>query len=93
MASILVLAALADAGDAAANGLFAGLGVLTVVFLLIALVGTVFWVWMLVDCLSSSMPNEEKILWFLVVFFLHLLGAILYFFIKRKGHSVAGAAT
>jgi hypothetical protein len=93
MASVFALMALADAGDAAAGGLVAGFGALMIVFLLIALAATVFWVWMLVDCLSSPMPNEEKILWFLVIFFLHLIGGLLYFFIKRNGSRVAGAAT
>jgi len=35
---------------------------------------------MLVDVLVSKMTTNEKILWFLVVFFLHLLGAAIYFF-------------
>jgi Phospholipase_D-nuclease N-terminal len=28
--------------------------------------------------------TNEKILWFLVIFFLHLLGALIYYFVRRK---------
>ena len=44
----------------------------------------VFWLWMLVDCLSSSMPPPEKILWFLVIFFLPFLGSLLYYLLRRS---------
>ena len=43
----------------------------------------VFWIWMLIDCLTSTMPTNEKVLWFLVVFFLHLVGALIYYFVAR----------
>jgi len=40
---------------------------------LIALALGLFWVWMLVDCLANQ--SEDKLVWFLVIFFLNLLGA------------------
>ena len=42
-----------------------------------------FWLWMLIDCLASSMPPTEKLIWFLVIFFLPLLGSILYLILRR----------
>jgi Phospholipase_D-nuclease N-terminal len=51
---------------------------------LIGLVAFIFWVWMLIDCLSSSRPTGEKLLWFLVIFFLNLLGALIYYFLGRS---------
>lgn len=48
----------------------------------IALALTVFWLWMLVDCLANQ--NEDKLVWFLVIFFLNLLGAFLYYLLARK---------
>ena len=53
------------------------------------LVASIFWIWMLIDCLTSSMPTNEKVLWFLVIFFLHLIGAIIYYAV-RKGGSHSG---
>ncbi len=80
----LVPQLLADSSDATAGGLFAGgVGIL---FLIVGLIASLFWLWMLIDCIVSPMQGTEKILWFLVIFFLHLLGALIYFFMKRPGH-------
>jgi len=47
-----------------------------------------FWLWMLVDAIvNKGLSDVEKICWVLAILFLHILGAILYFFIghpKRK---------
>ena len=67
-----------------ATGLFAGLGGLMIVFWVFALLLTAFWIWMLVDCLTSAMPTNEKILWALVMLIVPLIGSILYFFVKRS---------
>ncbi len=48
----------------------------------IALALGVFWLWMLVDCLAEQ--REDKLVWFLVIFFLNLLGAFLYYLLARK---------
>ncbi len=64
------------AGFAMAGGAF-------IIFLLIALLASVFWIWMLIDCLTSNLPSVEKLIWALVIFFLHLLGAIIYYFVVR----------
>lgn len=44
----------------------------------------VFWLWSLIDILKSDFEGNGKIVWLLVVFFLSLLGSILYLFIGRK---------
>jgi len=62
---------------------FAGAGA---IFLIIALLLSVFWLWAMIDCLASSMPTGEKVLWFFVILFLHILGAILYWIIARRPH-------
>jgi len=50
----------------------------------ISLAITVFWVWMLVDCLTKeSSEGNDKLVWAAVIFFLSGLGAILYYFIRR----------
>jgi len=47
-----------------------------------------FWIWMLISAIQNKGLNEgEKIAWVLVIALLHLLGAIIYFFVghpKRK---------
>src|SRR5205814_466136 len=59
------------------TGLSAGLGVVMILVIVIGIAATLFWLWMLIDCLTSDMPSGDKILWFLVIFFLHLLGAVI----------------
>lgn len=52
--------------------------------LLIGVAGTVFWIWMLVDCLMNEPSyGNEKIIWGIVIALTHFLGAALYFFFRR----------
>jgi sterol desaturase/sphingolipid hydroxylase (fatty acid hydroxylase superfamily) len=60
------------------------LGFMCVVWVLVIL-ATVFWLWMLIDALMNEPTTNEKILWFLVIFFLHLLGALIYYFVRKRG--------
>ena len=54
------------------------------------IVTTAFWLWMLIECISNTtLTGTEKIVWLLVVIFLHFLGALLYFFLAR-GNRTAG---
>lgn len=48
------------------------------------ILGTIFWIWMLVDCATNE-PSEgnDKLVWILIIALTHLLGAMLYFFIRR----------
>ncbi|MBA3025720.1 MAG: hypothetical protein FP820_04835 [Sulfurimonas sp.] len=51
---------------------------------LIYLVLLVIWVWALIEILKSSFKDSiNKVIWLLVVFFLPVLGFILYFAIGR----------
>jgi hypothetical protein len=50
----------------------------------VAVGGTVLWVWMIIDCVTKE-PSEgnDKIVWILVVVFTHWIGALLYLFVRR----------
>ena len=69
-------------------------GILSMVLILwvLAIAATVFWVWMLVDALTEERTTEQKLLWFLVVFLLHFVGALVYFIVRKSGRrsSLAG---
>jgi hypothetical protein len=68
--------------DEGANTLVTmGFGLLASIFLFSFIFG-IFWLWMLVHALSSSIPN--KILWVLFIFFLSPIGAIVYYFVIKK---------
>ena len=44
----------------------------------------VFWIWMLIHAITNKgLTDTEKIVWVLVVLFLHALGALIYFFVGR----------
>ena len=81
MESLIVLAQ-SNGGGSNGGGFLVGGGIF---FMILALLAFVLWIWALIDCLTSSMPTTEKLLWVLVIFFLPLLGSILYFAIGRKG--------
>ena len=53
--------------------------------IILVLIFIIFWVWALIDILKSDFEdNIIKLIWLLVVFFLSILGAILYYFIGQK---------
>ena len=57
---------------------------LILIMVVIVVMIPVFWIWMLVDCLSKeSSEGNDKIVWALVIFFGNVFGALLYFFIRR----------
>ncbi|HLW02445.1 MAG TPA: PLD nuclease N-terminal domain-containing protein [Ktedonobacterales bacterium] len=57
--------------------LFAGLiGVL-------ALLGTIFWLWMIVDCALNEPPEGNKAMWLVIIVLLSLIGAAIYYFVRR----------
>ena len=84
MQSINLIAQTSDGG-----GLLAG-GVFMLFFVALGIAASIFWIWMLIDCLTGSFRPTEKLLWFLVIFFLHLLGALIYFFVARSGRPLVG---
>jgi Phospholipase_D-nuclease N-terminal len=53
-------------------------------FLFIGVAGTIFWIWMIVECATKE-PNQgnDKIIWVLVIIFTHWIGALIYYFVRR----------
>ncbi len=53
--------------------------------LLIAAVPTVFWIMELVDAARRQFPDQTiKLVWLLVIFFTHFIGATIYYFVGKK---------
>jgi len=51
---------------------------------LIGVLATIFWIWMLIDCLKRK-NFKDKLVWVIVLVFLNVVGAGLYYFlVKRK---------
>lgn len=43
-----------------------------------------FWIWMIVDCAQNEPPSNDKIVWMMIVILLNWIGAIVYFFSRRR---------
>ena len=66
------------------SALLGGFEILFGVFWLLALFGTAFWTWMLVECITREpSENKDKLIWIIVVVFTHWIGAAIYFFARR----------
>jgi len=73
----------------------AGAGIAVLLFflfcILIAIASTVFWIVEIIDVVRRDFiePNN-KIIWLLVIIFLHFFGAILYYFIGKQQGTLPG---
>ena len=57
-----------------------GLLLFVIIIAAVVLLASVFWIWMLIDCALYERSGISKIVWVLVIFFTHFLGAAIYFF-------------
>ena len=65
--------------------LFIGTG-LGLIGALLGLLSTIFVIWMLIDAITrATLTGTEKIIWVLVILFLHFIGALVYYFVGRGG--------
>jgi hypothetical protein len=61
-------------------GIFVGMTASTLLIVVILIVlSFAFWLWMLIDALL-----RRKIAWVIIIFFLHLLGAVLYYILEKR---------
>jgi ATP-dependent Zn protease len=44
-----------------------------------------FWVWMIVDCALKEPPGPDKIVWILIILLGNVIGAAIYFVVRRSG--------
>lgn len=57
---------------------------------ILGVLGFVFWLWMLIDCLKRPDDkfaiggNYAKLIWALVIVFVGFIGALIYFFLVKK---------
>ena len=60
-------------------------GFFLLLFIFVSLM-LIFWIWMIVDCAKRDFKkNDDKVIWILILVFLGVIGAIIYYFIiKRK---------
>ena len=63
-------------------GLFGALFFAIVIAVVVG--GTIFWIWMLIDCATKEpSTGNDKLIWILVILLTHLIGAAIYCFVRR----------
>ena len=55
-------------------------------FLVTGVLGTIFWIFMIVDCAKREFKTDnDKVVWIILLALTHVLGATIYYFVvKRK---------
>jgi hypothetical protein len=74
--SILPILGMLPMGAALLGGAFVAFCII------VAILATVFWLWMLIDCLMRDF--KDKLVWVLVILFLHIIGALIYYFVVKS---------
>ena len=50
----------------------------------IGLLGSVLWIWMLVDCaLHEPSQGNDKLVWVIIIAITHVVGALIYLLVRR----------
>ncbi|HEV3202088.1 MAG TPA: PLD nuclease N-terminal domain-containing protein [Bryobacteraceae bacterium] len=62
-----------------------GLPEVVLVFVFVVLiVGSAFWIWMLVECATKeSATGNTKVVWAIIIIFTYMIGATIYYFVRR----------
>ena len=63
--------------------------ILPILFVELGTLSALFWVWMLVDCATKEpSASNDNLVWVLIILFTNVLGAALYFLIRRPRRRV-----
>ena len=50
----------------------------------VGVLGTLFWIWMLVECATKEpSTGNDKVVWILVIALTHWIGALIYLLVRR----------
>jgi hypothetical protein len=73
--------------------LFGGFEILFLLFLApIALAAFAFWIWMLIHAATNKcLTDTEKLMWVLIIVFVHFVGALIYYFVGKPKKPTATA--
>ena len=51
----------------------------------INILGTILWIWMLIDCATKeSKEGNTKLIWIIIIVFTSYIGAAIYYFVRRR---------
>jgi uncharacterized membrane protein len=53
--------------------------------LLLVLAGFAFWIWMIIDFATNEpSTGNDKIVWIVIIVFVYFIGAVVYYFVRRR---------
>jgi hypothetical protein len=57
---------------------------LALLFIPLVAAALVFWIWMVIDCATQEPDSgNTKIVWIIIIVFMQIIGALIYFFVRR----------
>jgi len=56
--------------------------ILIVIFIALNIAGTVFWIYMLIDCATQEV-GQDKLVWVVILVATHWVGSLVYYFYQR----------
>ena len=62
---------------------FGSFGLPELLIILIVVVFGLFWIRMLIEAATRETDSSERLIWVLIIVFLQVLGAAIYFFVRR----------
>jgi hypothetical protein len=62
----------------------------TLLTIAVSIAAIAFWVWMVIDCATKE-PSEgnDKIAWLLIILLTNIVGALIYYFVRRPQRRTA----
>ena len=51
--------------------------------IVLGILASIFWVWMLVECAVKEINNSDKVTWVIIIALTGCIGAIVYYFHRR----------
>jgi phospholipase D-like protein len=65
-------------------------GGLFLLWMVLAIAALLFWIWALIDAITNtSLSNNEKLIWVIVIVLTNWIGALIYLFVGRKQRALA----
>ena len=59
-------------------------------FVPLLVAGLAIWIWMIIDCATNEpSTGNDKLVWIVIIVFTHFIGALIYYFVRRRPRLLA----
>jgi prolipoprotein diacylglyceryltransferase len=71
--------------EVAVAGFFVFFIIIWAIFFILGILGTILWIFMLVDAIKRKYKTEnDRLVWILILVLTNVMGAIIYYFVVKK---------